>query len=574
MSKGKKIVVICVSIIAVMLLAVGAAFGYCYVKASSDNIYPGIRVGELNLGNLSIDEAEKLIAEEYGTDHINVRADCEGNIIDISGDTYAMKADCRATAEKAAAFGRDGGILDRMLSVIRLYTTPRSIDLIVSCDYDTLQYAINEKLGGLLEDVQQYKVEIGEAELVITNGKSGRVVSAQKLLDLISKSIVSGTADKVLNISIETKTPDPIDTDKFVKEYNRAPKDATVTEDGETITITPEIIGVELDADTAAEIIEANRESAVSYTIPAIITHPEITAAQLEAEYMDTVIGTYSTNYSTSSANRKTNIHLASAKINGVTLNPGQVFSFNDTVGPRNAANGYKIAQVYVGGKSVDGIGGGICQVSSTLYNAVVLADLEITYRRNHTLPVSYVPLGRDATVSYGTIDFKVKNNKDTPIKLEVIHNGSTLTINVYGRKKYIKDISVETAITGSVAYTTTEVKDDTMFEGETKVEQAGKNGTKVEAYKLVKENGVVVSRTLLAKSSYVSTPKIVRVGTKKKEPEPVAAEPLPEPGAPDIPASGQVPEPPPAVPSDANPAPVIPPQSPSLSAESSGEIY
>ncbi len=568
MSKlSKKSVIITLTVILAFVLLLGAAAYFCYLNATSDNIYPNISVGAVKIGGMNIKSAKDVLSRAYPDDSLNVRAECEGISFDIQGSAYALKADYDATADKAASLGKDGNVFSKMINYIKSYFKPQSVDLVISCDYDTLQYYINEKLGTLVEDVQQYSVVIGENELVLTNGKSGRVVEVQNLLNLISKAVTEDKLGSVIKLNIETKEPDIIDADKFIKEYNRAPKDATVSTEGDIINITPEVIGVELDEKTAREIIEKNKSSAESYTIPAKITYPAITAAQLEAEYTDTVIASYSTSYSTSSSNRKTNIHLASDKINGLTLNPGEVFSFNGVVGPRNAANGYKIAQVYSGGKSVDGIGGGICQVSSTLYNAVVFADLEIVSRKNHTLPVSYVPLGRDATVSYGTIDFKFKNNKETPVKFEVLHDGSTLTVNIYGRKKYIKDISIETAITGSIPYSTTEIKDNTMFEGETKVEEAGANGTKVEAYKIVKENGEVVSRTLLAKSSYTSTPKVVRVGTKKKEVAPVVTEPVPEINPPEvIPSESVLPEIP-EIPEE--PVPVEP-QMPA----SSGELY
>ena len=515
--KSKKTVVLISIISAILAICIGLC-GFVLFRASSDNIYEGVRVGNLNLGGMNKSDAIRTLAKTYDTHDINVRVSCEGTEFDIYGSAYSLKPDFEATADKALSFGKDGGIFSNALKMIELWRNPQNIGLVISGDYNVLQYAINEKLGEKVSDVEQYSVEFGENELIVNNGRSGRAASAQKLLDLIASAIADGKLSETINLSIETVNPDPINIDEFIKEYNRKPEDAEVKEEGEEITIIPEVVGVELNGEEARKILEENKLSAESYTIPAKITFPEITSAQLEAEYLDTVIGSYSTDYSTSSANRKSNIHLASSKINGITLNPGDVFSFNNVVGPRTSATGYKIAHVYSGGKVVDGIGGGICQVSSTLYNAAVLADLEIVYRINHSMPVSYTPLGRDATVSYGSIDFKIKNNKESPIKFEVIGDGNTLTVNVYGRGKYKKDISVEAVITGYIPYGTVEIKDDTMYEGESKVEESGSNGTRVETYKVIKENGEVVSRKLLAKSSYTPISREIRVGTKKKE--------------------------------------------------------
>jgi len=517
-NKNKKKTVVLVGLISAILVICIGLCGFVLVGASSDNIYEGVSVDSLNLGGMNKYDAIRALAKTYDTHDINVRVNCEGTEFDIYGSAYSLKLDFEATADKALSFGKEGGLFSNALKMIELWRKPQNIGLVISGDYNVLQYAINEKLGEKVSDVEQHSVEFGENELIVSNGRSGKAASAQKLLDKIASAIAEGKLSETINLSIETVNPDPINIDEFIKEYNREPKNAEVKEEGEEITIIPEVVGVEVNAEEARKILEENKLSAESYTIPAKITLPEITSAQLEAEYLDTVIGSYSTNYSTSSANRKSNIHLASSKINGITLNPGDVFSFNNVVGPRTSGTGYKIAHVYSGGKVVDGIGGGICQVSSTLYNAAVLADLEIVYRTNHSMPVSYTPLGRDATVSYGSIDFKIKNNKESPIKLEVIGDGSTLTVNVYGRGKYKKDISVEAVITGYIPHGTVEIKDDTMYEGESKVEESGSNGTKVETYKIIKENGKVVSRKLLAKSNYTPISREIRVGTRKKE--------------------------------------------------------
>ena len=148
------------------------------------------------------------------------------------------------------------------------------------------------------------------------------------------------------------------------------------------------------------------------------------------------MLATYSTKYNAGDSNRSYNIALACKKINGVVLGPGDIFSYNDTVGPRTASRGFRTANVYVGNKVEPGIGGGICQVSSTLFNTAVLSDLNIVYRTNHSLTVSYVPLGRDATVSDGSIDFKFENSTGEPIKIVASASGGTNTISIYGKKQ------------------------------------------------------------------------------------------------------------------------------------------
>ena len=525
--KKHKTAVIITAISVFMVIVVAFVGTLAYIM-SSDQIYNGVYAGEVSLGGLTKDEAVNTLKAKYENKDFNFILKYEDISFEVYSSRINLKPDFEETANVAYSYAREGNVFKRAMDILKLKGNTHKVMPKLVCDMNLLQYEIGQYLSEYVVDVTDYSVEIGENCLVITNGKPGMGVDPEKLLNKISKLYMDGDFKGEIEVEIEKLEPDKIVPDNFVKEYSRDAEDARFEQDGENYTIVPHIIGVKINPDEAKQILENNKDNDESYTIPAVITYPEITTEIVEAEFTDTIIGTYSTDYSTSSANRKENIRLASEKINGKILNPGEVFSFNGVVGPRTQSTGFKIAHVYSGSKVVDGIGGGICQVSSTLYNAVVFADLEIVYRINHSLPVSYVPLGRDATVSYGTIDFNFKNNKETPVKIEVVADGNTLTVNIYGRKKYAKDISIETIVAGYTPYTVNEIKDETMYEGERKVEEKGSNGTKTESYKIVKENGEVVSKKLLAKSSYTPTSEVVRVGTKKREVE-VTPEPTVE---------------------------------------------
>ncbi len=515
-NKNKTAVIITATMVALAII-LAFTLTLAYIMAS-DKIYNGVCAGDISLGGLTKEEAVHTLKEQYDEKDFNFILKYEDISFEVYSSRINLKPDFEQTANTAFSYGREGNVFKRAIDILKLKGNTYKISPKLTCDMNLLQYEIGQYLSEYVVDVTNYSIEIGEDCLVITNGKAGMGVDAEKLMGKIEKIYMDKDFKNEIEIEIEKLEPDSIIPDNFVKEYSRKAEDARCEQDGDNYTIIPHVVGVEINPDQARKILEENKDNDESYVIPAKITWPEVTTEMVEAEFTDTVIGTYSTDYSTSSENRKENIRLASEKINGLILNPGEVFSFNTVVGPRTQATGFKIAHVYSGSKVVDGIGGGICQVSSTLYNAVVFADLEIVYRTNHSLPVSYVPLGRDATVSYGTIDFKFKNNKETPVKFEVIADGSTLTVNIYGRKKYIKDISIETTITGYTPYTVNEIKDENMYEGERKTEEKGSNGTRTESYKIVKENGEIVSKTLLAKSSYTPTSEVVRVGTKKKE--------------------------------------------------------
>jgi vancomycin resistance protein YoaR len=178
------------------------------------------------------------------------------------------------------------------------------------------------------------------------------------------------------------------------------------------------------------------------YVIPIIVDNPKISEKDLENQIPDTILAQYTTTF-VKNANRTENIKLACAALKNILLPPGEVFSFNHIVGPREAERGYLNAMIILGGQFTPGLGGGVCQVSSTLYNAVLLAELEVVERHSHSLKIDYVPSGRDATVSYGLKDFKFKNNTPGYLLLDNEIVGQNLTISIYGIKEWAEMSSV-----------------------------------------------------------------------------------------------------------------------------------
>ena len=200
------------------------------------------------------------------------------------------------------------------------------------------------------------------------------------------------------------------------------------------------------------------------------------------SEAFPNLLSTFSTNYNANQTNRTTNLRLAANKINGTVLMPGQTFSYNKVVGNRTTAAGYKEAGTYVNGQIVDGVGGGICQITTTLYNAVLYANLDIVQRTNHQFIPSYSTASRDATVVYGAIDFQFKNNREYPIKIYCSVSGGVAKCNIFGVKT-ANDYEVQ--LTSRITSTTS-------------------NAIYSEAYKILKKNGTVVSTTLLSKDKYL----------------------------------------------------------------------
>ena len=241
---------------------------------------------------------------------------------------------------------------------------------------------------------------------------------------------------------------------------------------------------------------------------------------------VNALLGTFTTNYSTSSRERKNNIANASRLISGSVVYPGETFSCYEKMAPFTTANGYYSAHAYVNGMVEDSIGGGVCQVSTTLYNAVLRSELEIVQRAEHSMTVSYVDVAFDAAIAGTYKDLKFKNNLDIPVLVEAIANGTTLTFNIYGAETRPSSHSVEFK---SEVISKTEPPKDVITEDKTqpttyrKVTQSAYTGYVAVLYKYIYENGQLVDKIQINKSTYKASPNYVTVGTmvvEEEEPE------------------------------------------------------
>ena len=240
-----------------------------------------------------------------------------------------------------------------------------------------------------------------------------------------------------------------------------------------------------------------------------------------KAEQEKTLIGTYSTSYSNDDANRNENLRVACEKINGTVLQPGDIFDMNEALGPQTYENGYRAAGVIENGKIVSALGGGVCQVTTTIYNAAILAELEIVERYNHSLMVGYVPIGLDAAVAGTYKNLRFKNDTDHPVYIETYLENNKVVCNIYGYEihdpgRRVEFESVWVSTIGKPAAKVTE--DPNMYEDERVVTYNGKTGAKIDTYKLVYEGDQLVSKEWFSSSTYVATADEVTVGTKPRE--------------------------------------------------------
>lgn len=334
-------------------------------------------------------------------------------------------------------------------------------------------------------------------------------------------------------------------------QYNIPHVNAQLIRTDSSFSISQESTGRMIDMDTSISalhkfLLDEWNKSDTDFTLTVVDDKPVATVA--DCERVKDVLGTFSTKFSTGSSNynRNENMRNGIKLLNGITLCQGETMSVNSFLEPWTAGNGWKAAGTYVNGKVEDSLGGGICQVSTTLYNAVLLAELEVVERYNHSMSVGYVPLSMDAALAGTWKDLKIKNNTDTPIYIEGIYDASgKLTFNIYGEKTRPSNRKVEyVSETLSTIPSSQVVKQDASKPaGYRAVTSRGHTGYTARLWKKVYVDGVLQSEEVVNKSSYSASPTYVTVGTG------AAAQPETPAATPETPAQAPSPDQTPAVP-------------------------
>jgi len=298
------------------------------------------------------------------------------------------------------------------------------------------------------------------------------------------------------------------------KDINVSMQNATIDIKGSNININKDKEGINLSVDKSINnIINELKKGNISINLVIEKIQPEVRAENLKN--IDTILGTYSTKFDSSVAGRSHNVALAAKSTSNVLLMPGESFSYNKHTGDRTISNGYKNAPVIVQGVVQEGVGGGVCQVSSTLYNAVLYAGLEIESIKNHSIPSSYVDKGRDATVSYGSIDFVFKNSLKYPVYIKNSVYGNTLTCTIYGSSEDKQKIEIVTNTDNVSEAPIKKVDDPTLPKGEEKKLESGRNGYTVSTYRVYKDSdGNVLRKEKVYVSYYPKKQGVVAVGT------------------------------------------------------------
>lgn len=510
--KSKLGLILLITIIILILLGTFSTI-FAVINIKNEKIIKGIHIAQIDISNMTKEQAKTTIEEIYSKKEEN-EIYLKNGEFETTTTYKALEVQYKIdeAIEDAYEIGRSGNLFKDNFGIIKAKIQGTQIELEATIDEEMLDQVaqnINNSIEGAVIQPSYYRKD-NKDKLIITVGKEGLQVDGEELYKRIYKIVKEQQETNIVEIPLITVQPDKINIEKIHQEVYKEVKDAYYTK--EPFTIYPEIEGVDFDVENAKLLLEEQKEE---YEIPLIITKPAKTTRNIGTEAFPDLLSTFSTNYQASNVNRTTNLRLASNKINGTVLLPGEEFSYNKTVGERTVSAGFKEAAVFNAGRVENGLGGGICQISSTLYDAVVMANLDVTVRRNHQFVTSYVKAGADATVVWGSQDFKFKNTRKYPVRITATVEGGVATVQVWGVKEEVEyDITIETKKTATISYTTQYIQDASLPAGQQKVVQSGNNGQKVEAYKVTKLNGQVISTTLLSKDTYNAMKKIVHVGT------------------------------------------------------------
>lgn len=511
-NKNKKTIKL-ISIVFAIIIAIFSVI-FAITNINNANITKGVKIEGIDVSGLTREQAKEKLESIYSEKKKkDITLKYEDFETTIAPETLETNYNIEKATNEAILVGKSGNIITNNYGIFFALIGKKNIKVETTINEEQTKQAIEDIQTNLPETIEEPDYYIENDKLIITPGKEGLKILTDKLLTEIKEQQKNiNTNQETIEIPAEKAWPSKVDIDKIHQDIYKKVQDAYITKD--PIEVHREVIGIDFNIEDAKKILEENKEQ---YEIPLQITKPQVTLSNLGSEAFPEKISAYSTRYDGGDKDRSTNLEIACKKIDEKIVLPGETFSYNKTLGARTTKAGYKTAKVYENGAVVDGIGGGICQISSTLYNAVLKANMQTVERRNHQFITSYVPEGRDATVAYGVTDFKFKNTRKYAIKIKATASNGVATISIYGIKENPEyNITFETKTISTIPVTEKYIEDNTIAEGTEEIKQKGANGCVTETYIIKSLNGQVVSKDLLSKDTYSAMQRIILKGTKK----------------------------------------------------------
>ena len=537
--------VLTVLLVALIVGLIGGTWWFLDYTKDDGRIYPNVFVMGTDLGGMTPEEAAAVLHEltDNTFSALNMTVQLPDTVLTLTPLETGVRVDVDAMVQLAYEYGRGGNRWENTQARAQAALEQHELDVssCVTLNLDYIRQAAEQAAAAAASSLTQASVSVtGEVpdlnltyeaaaaqtgiahkQLVLTLGTPDRKLDTDGLVQAILDAYYGNRFEPVV-FAYDVVEPDAVDLDALHAQHTIAPVDAVLNETD--YTITHEVLGYGFDLDALKELVAAAGEGetiTLSFTyLPAALTWKAI-----DATLFKDLLGSVSTNH-TNDSNRNTNLKLACKALNGKLIRPGETFSYNETLGERTREKGYKPAGAYMAGKTVETVGGGICQVSSTLYYACLKADLEIVERTAHGYTVSYMPLGMDATVSWGSLDYKFKNNTDHPIRIEAWVSGGQVHVKLWGTdtKDYYVKMTYETVDgphEGKVVYEDYEWDNKEGYK-DGDVIQTAYTGRTVKSYrvKYSKATDEKLSSTYEATSRYKSRDKIIaRVEPKPTEP-------------------------------------------------------
>ena len=553
--KQKKTMKIMIAIAIIISVLLFFSIIFSLININNTTFISGIQVAGVDISGMTLSQAKTEMQKIVDTQmNNNINITYKGETINtIKPEDIKFNYDLNTQLRKIYEIGRNGNIFKNNYEILFTLILKKDLNLEYTYGEEEIEKIIKDLEPSVPELVKNPSYYREGDDLIIISGVDGVIINQDELKSKILEQIVNNKNNNDIKVEVPVlnKTAEEIDLEKIHQEIYCEPKDAHYVEEPFELFMDEDGVDFAITIEEAKKIISTEAEE---YTIPLKITKAKVTINDIDASAFRYKISTFSTSYDAGYRARANNLELAAGKINGKVLGPGEEFSFNEVVGKRTIEAGYTEAKIFLNGEVVDGTGGGICQISTTLYNAVLLANLEITDRRNHNYTTSYVKAGRDATVVYGAIDFKFKNNRKYPIKIDAKVSGGVVTFDIYGiQEENEYEVKIIPVVTQSIPKTTQYVDDPTLAEGSEVVKQVGSSGCKVTTYKEVYLNGTLISKDVISNDTYKAMARIVRRGTKKAS-VPVVSEPVKE-----TPTQTEEPTPQPEVQQPAQPPPSVP---------------
>lgn len=556
---------------------------------SHNRVHSGVTVAGIEVGRATREAASAelgaAVSEAQGETITLAGEDQKWEVLPADLGT---RIDVEGTVAEAYALTREGGFFSDLRTRFSLYFSPRDVALRGTVESSLIDAKL-EEIGEALDVAPvNAGLEVTGTDIRVIEGKSGRVVDREALRDSLknllfslhettlpipmktlepaiqaantqqavaqAKTMVSGAVTLEAGKEVWTVGPEKLASyldfkvegegtqsqlvpfvsaekakpllDQVAEAVSVKPNNAGWETDGERATIVPAVTGKTLDQEQTAQAITTAAKATEERTAEAQVREqqPERTTEKAKEMGIVSKLAAFTTNFS-GSENRRDNVQRAGQLISGTLLAPGEEFDFDRVVGKRTPENGFKTAPAIVGGKLEDTLGGGICQVATTLYNAVFFAGLDVTSRRNHSLYISHYPKGRDATVSWGGPAFRFRNDTGKWVLIKSASTRSSLTFVIYGTPEG-REVTYTTSDWYNVQSPAEKrVKSDTLAVGQTKMVDEGQTGRSVKVVRKVVRDGKVVHDDTFV-STYPMRPKVIEEGTRPADTTTTTAKP------------------------------------------------